>query len=269
MQSTETLLNAGLTYCSAMTAPFETIEILGVPFARLDAEAAVDAAESLYERDDPAWIAVENAHALNLASADPDHRRILRRADMVLNDGKGTLLAARLLGTRLPVDLNGNFFTPLLLQRAAERGWPVFFLGAAPGVAARAATKLTSEDPRLRIVGTHDGFIAPGEDETVAKEIRAAGAELLLVGMGMPRQEQWLDRYVDATGVRLASTVGAFFDFQVGVVPRAPAWMNRLGLEWIYRLYKEPRRLWRRYVIGNPLFVGRVLRQRLGRRRPP
>jgi exopolysaccharide biosynthesis WecB/TagA/CpsF family protein len=241
----------------------ETVEILGVPFARLDALEAVDAAESLYESADPAWIAVENAHALNIAASDPKHLAVLRRADMVLNDGKGTLLAARLLGSSFPEDLNGNFFTPLLLRRAAERGWSVFFLGAGPGVAEQAATRLTSNEPRLNIVGTRDGFIQPGEDEAVIKEISESGADLLLIGMGMPRQEQWLDNHVSATGVRLASTVGAFFDFQAGVVPRAPGWMNRLGLEWLYRLYKEPRRLWRRYLIGNPLFVWRVLAQRL------
>lgn len=247
------------------TREHETIDVLGVPFARMTPEAAVEEAERLYERPEPAWIAVENAHAVNLATADPSHREVLRRADVVLNDGKGLLLAARLLGTRFPTDLNGNYFTPLLLDRAAARGWPTFLLGAAPGVVDRAAEQLGRRHPGLRIVGTRHGFIAPGEHERVAAEIRDAGTGLLLVGMGMPLQEQWLDRHLDATGARLASTVGAFYDFQVGAVRRAPQWMNRIGIEWLFRLATEPRRLWKRYLLGNPLFLYRIAQQRLGR----
>ena len=238
------------------------VDMLGVSFPLLDPDSAVDVAERLYLSEVPAWVAVENVHALNLAFADPLHRQVLARADLVLNDGKGVMLGARLLGRRFPADLNGNFFTPLLLERVAERGWPVFFLGAAPGVAHSAAAKLSARDSRLNIVGVRDGFFSLGEEETVVEEIRAAEAGLLLVGMGMPRQEQWLDSHLEATGARLGCTVGAFFDFQAGVIPRAPRWMNRMGIEWVYRLLKEPRRLWRRYLMGNPLFVLRVLRQR-------
>ena len=240
-----------------------TLAVLGVPFAQLTAAQAIAEAVRLFEDPDPAWIAVENAHAVNLATGDPDHREVLRRADLVLNDGKGMLLAGRLLGHRFPIDLNGNYFTPLLLDCAASKGWATFLLGASPGVVDRAADLLTARHPGLKIVGTQHGFIPPDGHDEIAERIREVGAELLLVGMGMPRQEQWVDRYLEATGARLASTVGAFYDFQVGEVPRAPQWMNRLGLEWLFRLVTEPKRLWKRYLIGNPLFVLRVLRQRL------
>jgi exopolysaccharide biosynthesis WecB/TagA/CpsF family protein len=236
--------------------------LLGVEFTQLTRTQAIDEAERLLDADDPAWIAVENAHALNLAFETPDHRATLNRADMVLNDGTGVLLAGRILGSRFPEDLHGNVFTPMLLERAASRGWPVFFLGAGPGVADRAAQLLMRTYEGLHVVGTHDGFIKPEEDSEVAQKIKASGAKLLMVGMGMPRQEQWLDRNLPATGVRLASTVGAFFDFQAGIVPRAPDWVQRGRVEWIYRLIKEPRRLWRRYLVGNPLFIARVIRQR-------
>ncbi|HYZ47091.1 MAG TPA: WecB/TagA/CpsF family glycosyltransferase [Actinomycetota bacterium] len=243
----------------------ETIDLLGIPFARLTPSAAVDEAEDLFDRDDPAWIAVENAHAVNLAMEDQGHLEVLRAADLVLNDGKGMLLGARLLGSSFPADLNGNFFTPLLLDRAAQRGWPTFLLGAAPGVIERAAEVLAVRHPGLAIVGTHHGFMSPDEDAAVCARIRLSGAELLLVGLGMPRQEHWTYKNLAATGARLASTVGAFYDFQTGQVPRAPAWLNRVGLEWIHRLAMEPRRLWRRYLVGNPVFVARVLRQRFAR----
>ena len=241
----------------------ETIDLLGVPFARLTPEQAVDRAEALFGRQEPAWIAVENAHAVNLAATDPGHLEVLRSADLVLNDGKGVMLGALLLGRSFPADLNGNFFTPLLLDRAAERGWRTFLLGAAPDVVERAAEVLVERHPGLVVVGTQHGFMAPEENGAVCARIRGAASELLLVGLGMPRQERWTHEHLEATGVRLATTVGAFYDFQTGRVPRAPAWLNRLGLEWVHRLAMEPRRLWRRYLVGNPLFVARVLRRRL------
>jgi exopolysaccharide biosynthesis WecB/TagA/CpsF family protein len=243
-----------------------TADILGVRFARLTLDEAIDLAETLYERDEPAWIAVENAHALNLAFKDPSHRDVLNQADLVLNDGKGLLLAARILGGAFPEDLNGNVVNPRLLERASSRGWPVFFLGAAPGVAERAAARLTTEVPGLQVVGTHDGFFGPRDASRVIDSIKSAGARLLVVGMGMPMQEKWLHDHLESTGVALGITAGAFFDFEVGEVKRAPTWMNKIGLEWLFRLMVEPRRLWRRYLIGNPLFVYRIIRQWLSRR---
>jgi len=242
------------------------LNLLGVPFTPVTRADAVDEAERLFNDEKPAWIAVENAHALNLASEDPDHRATLNRADMVLNDGSGVMLGTRILGARFAEGLHGNVFTPLLLQRAADRGWPVFFLGAAPGVADKAAQVLTQRHQGLQIAGTRDGYFKREEEPEIAEKIKASGAKVLMVGMGMPIQEQWLDRNVAATGVRLASTVGAFFDFQAGVVPRAPDWVQRFHVAWFYRLTKEPRRLWRRYVLGTPLFIDRVLKQRLSGR---
>jgi exopolysaccharide biosynthesis WecB/TagA/CpsF family protein len=249
-----------------LTHNVPTVDILGVRFACLDPAAALAEADELYQNDAHAWIAVENVHAVNIAHSDPEHCAALNRAALVLNDGKGIMLGARILGARFPADLNGNFFSPLMLKHAADRGWPVFFLGAAPGVADRAASNLTAKLPNLNVVGTHDGFIGPDEHAGVADKIRSSGTGLLMVGMGMPLQEQWLDRHLEQTGARLGVTVGAFYDFQTGM-PRAPRWMNRVGLEWVHRLAHEPRRLWRRYLIGNPAFVYRVFAQRVGHRR--
>jgi exopolysaccharide biosynthesis WecB/TagA/CpsF family protein len=253
----------------ATTRDLPSMEILGVPFVALDPGTAVAEAQTLYESDQPAWIAVENVHAVNIATADPSHRDVLRRADLVLNDGKGVMLGARILGRRFPADLHGNRFTPMILEVAARNGWRVFFLGGAPGVVERAAERLAETYPGLEIVGTHHGFFSEAEDDAIAEKIAAADTTLLLVGMGMPLQERWLDRNLHRTGARLGVTVGAFFDFQAGAFPRAPSWMNRVGIEWAFRLVKEPRRLWRRYLIGNPLFVYRVIRQRLGARGGP
>jgi exopolysaccharide biosynthesis WecB/TagA/CpsF family protein len=240
----------------------ERVEVLGVPVARLTAAAAREELVRLYERDRPALVAYANAHTLNLASRDSGYRAVLEAADIVLNDGAGLALAGRIFGRPFPENLNGSDFNPVILEEAAARGWPVFFLGAKPGVAGEAARALKERIPGLVVCGTRDGYFPQSESETVAREVAAAGAGVLMVAMGNPLQEMWLRRHLETTGARLGVGVGAFLDFSAGVVPRAPAWMNRLGIEWVYRLLQEPRRMWRRYVVGNPLFLARVLRAR-------
>lgn len=244
----------------------ETVEVLGVPVARLTAAAAREELVRLYERDRPALVAYANAHTLNLASKDSGYREVLRRADIVLNDGAGLAIAGRVFGKPFPENLNGSDFNPQILEEAAARAWPVYFLGAKPGVAEEAARRLSARIPGLRVIGTRDGYFTPSESEAVARSIAETGAGVLMVAMGNPLQETWLNRHLEATGARLGVGVGAFLDFTAGVVPRAPRWMNRLGVEWAYRLLQEPRRMWRRYVLGNPLFLLRVLRQRVTRR---
>jgi len=236
------------------------LQVLGVRVARLDPAAALSEIERLYEKGTPASVVHVNAHTLNLAAEDPSYRAVLNSAGLVLNDGKGIMLAARLQGSRFPADLNGNFFGPRLLELAASRGWPVFFLGAAPGIAESAARRLTDRIAGLRVVGVRDGHFGREQDAEVAEEVRATGAGLVLVALGNPLQERWLHRWLPATGARLGTGVGAFFDFQAGAVQRAPGWMNRLGLEWAHRLVLEPRRMWRRYLVGNPLFLVRAAR---------
>ena len=252
----------GYGHTPPVTSTFPTIEILGIPFARLTAADALAHIETLYERDEPAFVAHANVHTVNLAVADDGYREVLRSANMVLNDGKGVMLGARLLGERLPQDLNGNFVTPLVVERAARSGWPTFLLGAKPGVPERLEKALRVMHPSLAITGSHHGhFGTAGEDEVVAA-IRDSGAGLLLVGMGNPHQERFLHRRLRDTGARLGIGVGAYFDFQTGTVPRAPAWMNAHGLEWVYRLALEPKRMWKRYLVVNPAFFVRVLRSK-------
>lgn len=244
-----------------MSDPFPSIDILGVPFARLDTEGALAQIERLYEQATPAMVAHANVHTVNLATGDASYLEVLRSADMVLNDGKGVMLAARLLGRRFPTDLNGNFVTPRVIELAARKSWPTFLLGAQPGVAERLREALARAHPALPVVGTHHGHFGAAEDDVVGA-IEASGAGLLLVGMGNPHQERFLHRRLADTGARLGIGVGAYFDFRTGNIARAPQWMNERGLEWVYRLVQEPRRMWKRYLLGNPAFLWRVLRSR-------
>jgi exopolysaccharide biosynthesis WecB/TagA/CpsF family protein len=254
-----------LVECS-LVSDDPTIEILGVPIARLSIEAALERLVRLHDEAGPSLVAYANAHTLNIASRDPGYREVLRSAAIVLNDGSGVGIAARLWGRPFPANLNGTDLNLRILRVAAERGWPVFLLGARPGVADAAARKVTEAVPGLEIAGTHDGYFSPEDESRLVEAIRTSGAELLMVAMGNPLQERWLARHLSATGARLGIGVGAFFDFTAGTVKRAPAWMNRLGVEWVWRLGQEPRRMWRRYVLGNPVFLVRVLRERFSSR---
>lgn len=245
-----------------MSREFPTIDILGVDFACLDPGAAIEQIERLYDAESPAMVAHANVHTLNLTVEDPSYREVLRAADMVLNDGKGVMLGARLLGKSFPADLNGNAVTPLVVARAVRNGWPVYLLGAKPGVTEKLARVLRELHPSIQIVGHHHGHFSADEEPDIVLSIRALETGLLLVGMGNPYQERFLHRRLNETGAKLGIGVGAYFDFMTGVVERSPKWMNELGLEWVHRLAKEPKRMWRRYLLGNPAFIHRILKQR-------
>jgi exopolysaccharide biosynthesis WecB/TagA/CpsF family protein len=243
------------------------VEVLGVPIARLDADAALGEIERLYEKSTPQLVAYANAHTLNVAYTDRAYRELLRGAGIVLGDGAGVMIGARVNGAPLPANLNGTDFNPRILELAARRHWPAYLLGGRPGVAERAAARWKDELPGLEIAGTAGGYFPSARSADVAAAVRRSGAALVMVAMGNPLQEKWIDAHLGATGARLGIGVGAFFDFSAGVVPRAPAWMNRAGIEWVYRLSREPRRMWRRYVLGNPLFLWRVAKERFAGRR--
>jgi exopolysaccharide biosynthesis WecB/TagA/CpsF family protein len=202
-----------------------------------------------------AWqLAFVNAHSLNLAHHDPDFRAVLGRCRLVLNDGVGVKLAAAMRGVRIDENLNGSDFTWRVLTIAAANGWRVFLYGGLPGVGASAAGRLRAAIDGLEIAGILDGY-QPLSGAQVADAVSRARADVVIVALGQPMQEAWLDRHLPATGCRLGVGVGAFLDFTAGRIPRAPAWMNRAGIEWLYRLTHEPSRLWRRYVFGIPRFL--------------
>ncbi|GGM50888.1 UDP-N-acetyl-D-mannosaminuronic acid transferase [Longimycelium tulufanense] len=219
--------------------------------------------EFLLDRDEPDTVAFVNAHSLNLAVRDHAYRSALHDCSLVLNDGVGLAIAARLWGSSFPDNLNGTDLSPAVLRMVVDRGLTVFLLGGRPGVAERDAERLPRSFPGLRIVGTHHGYFGPGETEQVVRRIRDSGAQVLFAALGNPRQELFLHRHLPDTGARLGVSVGAFFDIFFGRFPRAPQWMRRLRLEWLHRLRLEPRRLFGRYVIGNPLFLARVVGERV------
>jgi exopolysaccharide biosynthesis WecB/TagA/CpsF family protein len=252
----------------AAEVEWERTTVLGIPVVRSNASAVLDFVRArLAGHGPPATLFFANAHSVNLTCQIPVFRAAVCAATLVLNDGVGMAIAGWLKRRPFPENLNGSDLSPALLEVAASEGVPVYFLGAKPGVAQLAAETLRETIPGLVVAGVRDGYFTSLEASEVAAEVRASGAGMLLVGMGNPRQELWIAEYMEATGVQVAAAVGAFFDYASNTIPRARHWMNHLGVEWIWRLVHEPRRLARRYLLGNPLFLLRVATAPLRRRR--
>lgn len=240
--------------------------VFDVPIDRLTVSDLNNAIAGFVDNDQHALILSVNIHCLNLAYEQPWLRQFLNEADLVFCDGAGVMLGARILGQ--PIEQRITFADALwdVARFAADRDYSLYFLGARPGVARKAADNLIARYPRLRIVGTQHGYFdktnGSAENSAVIADINNAQPNLLLVGFGMPLQEKWLkDNWADIDA-NVAINLGAIFDFVSGELQRAPTWMNNNGLEWLGRLAIEPRRLWRRYLVGNPLFLARVLRHR-------
>ncbi len=210
-------------------------------------------------------MAFVNPDCLNIAYTREDYRSVLQQASRVLPDGIGIHVGCRLLGTSLRANVNGTDLFPRLCAAAeAPEGPSLFLLGAQPGIAEMTARNMKARFPSLRIAGTQHGFFKDEEEEGIINRINASGAGILLVAFGAPRQELWLARNRERLKPGVIMGVGGLFDFYSGRISRAPQWLRELGLEWTWRLLQEPGRMWRRYIIGNPLFLWRVLRQARG-----
>ena len=206
-----------------------------------------------------------NAHNANIAYSDPVFAEALDDF-LILPDGIGVDVAAKLLyGAPFPDNLNGTDFVPAFLQ-ASSRPLTVGLLGATRVNAEAASVKLSALAVQHNFVVVHDGYFSAAEEQRIVDRIEKLRPDVLLVAMGVPRQELWIARHIDARHCTLPIAVGALLDFLSGTVPRAPLWMRQLRLEWLFRLWVEPGRLWRRYVVGNPLFLLRVVRQKLSRK---
>lgn len=220
-------------------------EVLDVEIAAVTMEEAVALCASMAESGRPHFIATANAEMLMMAKRDAGLKRILRECDLVLPDGAGILWAGEQLGTPFPERVTGADLSDRLLCLAREKEWPVYFLGGAPGVAREAADRYMEKHGKFLLAGVHDGYFDEEEEKKIIREIRDNGTRLLLVGMGVPKQENWLCRHRDELGPVLGMGIGGVFDIMAGRLTRAPLWMQRHRLEWAYRLFLQPSRIGR------------------------
>lgn len=262
---------AAVSVAGTVTAPGGRVHVLGVPIDPLTVSDLHARLLGFVRAGACATVLHVNVHAINLAQRLPWFGDRLRQADLVFCDGHGVLLGARLLGHHLPQRITYAEWMWQLAAFCEAHGLSLYLLGARDGVAAAAGNRLRARHPRLRIAGTHHGYfdMSAGSDDSqhVIVAVNASGADIVIVGFGMPLQEDWVGRHRGRIAAPVVLTGGAVFDYVSGTLRRPPPWMTSRGLEWLGRLLIEPRRLWTRYVVGNPLFVARVLRARVSGRR--
>lgn len=239
-----------------------TKSILGIPVASLGWDEALVSLTQLVRDRHFTKVTFLNAHNANIACGNDSFAAALDDF-LVLPDGIGVDIAAKLLyGEKFPANLNGTDLVPGLLK-AIKEPLTVGLLGATRANAEGAGARLRQLAPQHRIVVVHDGFFSPAEEPHIIERLAELRPDILLVAMGVPRQELWIADNLDQRHCTLPFAVGALLDFLSGSVPRAPLWVRKSRLEWVFRLAIEPGRLWRRYVVGNPLFLWRVMRQKL------
>lgn len=228
------------------------IDVLGVSFDSLTPEEALASGIRLAQTEGFHYAVTPNPEFLRAAKRNQPFRQALNGADLVLPDGVGVIYAAKILGRPLRGRVTGIDFASGLIAWMAQSGKRLFLLGAKPGVAEQAAARLTAEYPGLNVCGTHDGYFK--EDAPVAAAIREARADVCFVCLGAPKQELWMVENGPATGAHLMVGLGGVLDVYAGVVERAPAFFQKAGLEWFYRLCKEPKRIGRMVKLPLVLF---------------
>ena len=238
----------------------ESVSVLGVRIVNCSRDDAIALVERLVTGRQRAAQAlfIVNAHTLNLAAQDTAYLDILNSALAVFGDGTGVRWASRVRGVRMRDNLVGTDLIPALFEATAGRGYRYFLLGADAASIARAAEACQVASPGWALAGYHHGYVDEGNVRQVVQAINSARADLLLVGMGNPRQERWIHDHLRDLDVRVCIGVGGLFDHWAGNLHHAPSWIRRQGFEWLHILFQQPHK-WRRYVVGNPLFVFRML----------
>jgi len=232
--------------------------LLGVDIDSLTSEEFLNRIDEFVRSGAPHQVAYLNADCLNQCWSNRTYRDALSTSELVYADGMGVVWASRLFGHPLPERLNANDLLPAFCVRAEEKEHRIFLLGGEDGIAEKTARELKSQYPRLQIVGYHHGYFTEVEEPEVIRTIQSSKPDILIVGMGAPKQELWIRKHLKNLGVPVAWGVGGLLDYTAKGLRRAPVWMRKVGMEWLWRLCLEPRRLWKRYLLGNILFTFRV-----------
>ncbi len=238
------------------------VDVLGVGISAVDQRAAIQELSRWIDDDEHHYVCVTGVHSVMESQADPELLTIHNQSGLTVPDGMPMVWAGRWAGFRHMNRVPGPDLMPAVCAEGVDRGWSHFLYGGAEGVADLLAERLRRRVPGLEIVGTYcppfRSLTDAEEDEVVAR-LNGSGADIIWIGLGAPKQERWMHRMMPRLSANAVLGVGAAFDFNAGLLPRAPALMQRAGMEWLYRLLKEPRRLASRYLRNNPRFVVRIL----------
>jgi N-acetylglucosaminyldiphosphoundecaprenol N-acetyl-beta-D-mannosaminyltransferase len=241
----------------------EDINLLGVNFHNLTMKDAISRVTDDIEAGRRKKAYFVNPDCFNKTFNDKKYFEVLQRADYIFPDGIGVLIACKMIRNPLKENVNGTDMLPFICDVSVKKGFSIFLLGGKPGVAAEMKKRLEETYPGVRITGEQNGYFdREKETSNVIKRINEVNPDILLVAFGAPLQEIWIDEHFDKLSCRIIMGVGGLFDFYSGNIRRAPKWMREVGLEWVFRFMMEPMRMFRRYMIGNPLFIMRVLRWR-------
>jgi N-acetylglucosaminyldiphosphoundecaprenol N-acetyl-beta-D-mannosaminyltransferase len=248
----------------ASPTSIQRVDVLGVGISAIDMAQAVAEISRWVEEGEQHYVCVTGVHGVMEARRDPELLRIHNASGLTTPDGMPMVWAGHRAGAAHIRRVCGRDLMPEVCQLAAEHGWSSFFYGGGPGVPELLAERLTARFPGFRVVGTWSPPfrpLTPDEDRMVVERINRAAPDLVWVGLSTPKQERWMAAHAGRLDARVLLGVGAAFDMHAGLLPQAPHWMQRSGLEWLYRLGREPRRLWRRYLRHNPRFVVEILRR--------
>lgn len=253
-----------------MVESFPVIDILGVPIAAIDLDRAATRIEQLIKQDSRVFVAAVNVHGIMESEDNPRLKHVYHQAELCVPDGMPTVWIGRLRGHRRMQRVYGPDLMLELLRRSPSKGYTHYLFGGRPGTPERLKAYLEARFPGVNIVGTCAPpfrTMSDKEEAELTEEIQQLRPDLFWISLGCPKQEYWMATHVGKLQTQVMIGVGVAFNFLIGDVPQAPRWMMNMGLEWFYRLCREPRRLWRRYVVLNPRFIWRVFRRELRPRR--
>ncbi len=236
----------------------ERFKLFSVNITNCKMQQAIDSILQHAQQKKVANFAFVNADCLNKAWSQSWYQIVLTGMQEVYADGIGIKLAAKMSGVNVADNINGTDLFPMLCQQAADKGLKVFFLGARAEVVKRCANNMQQRFPSLKIAGIQDGYFKAEDAPVVVNQINASAADIVIIALGAPLQEFWMNHYRETIAAPVCIGVGGCFDFYSGRISRAPEWLRKLSLEWTWRLMQEPQRMWQRYIIGNPLFLYRA-----------
>ncbi|WP_415299036.1 WecB/TagA/CpsF family glycosyltransferase [Clostridium perfringens] len=235
------------------------VTFLNIEVDNLTMDEAIDTAEKLILKKEPSYVVTPNVDHIVKLETDKEFQEVYKNADLILTDGMPLIWISKMKGNPIKEKISGSDFFPKLCERAAKKGYSLFLLGAAEGVASKAAENLKEKYNGLNIVGTYSpsyGFEKKDEEiKEIIKIINDVKPDILAVGLGAPKQEKFLYKYRNELNVPISLAIGASIDFEAGNINRAPKWMQNCGLEWFYRLCKEPKRMFRRYIVDDSKII--------------